>query len=269
MNLLQCNCMDRYKLFLDMAAIAAHSNFFEDGFRQRDLRFLADMISNWIDYTLPEKSLYLHNTQIMRYLNDLAKEGYCVRRTKAKEPRYRLTRVGIIEISRRIAQRRPQYPLEDFYFLYHFIETYGGPIQELVASEGSGFPAALRIELNEILNPVSMVKRQKDFLDLEIKKLRQRSKDNDEVVKIISRMRREQKATDDIVTEIDRKFPYDLNNQKSLKDLYKEIPERMRNFILDIAIQKRNEQLWKPSIEVMETHLKRVETIPKLRPTEI
>ena len=39
----------RLQLLLGAATIAAHSTSVQEGFRQRDVRFLFDLFSNWIE----------------------------------------------------------------------------------------------------------------------------------------------------------------------------------------------------------------------------
>ena len=81
----------------DAAAIAAHARFSSRGFRQKDLRFLLELFWNWVESAMVGPSIAIQNVQIARYLDTLAQEGFAKRLAGGKSPRYRLTRVGLLE----------------------------------------------------------------------------------------------------------------------------------------------------------------------------
>ncbi len=247
---------DNHEIFIASAAIAAHASFdSEGGFRQKDLKFLTDMFSNWVDVTLENQVLTIHNTQVMRYLNDLVKGGFAVRTKGAgAQPRYKLTRTGLMGLVQRLVKRPPRFPLEHFYFVYHIVETYRGPIERLIVDGGMKLTPSQKIELNALFDIRHSLEEHLAFVSVELKKIKQRIQDSEAVTKIVNDARRSGKTTEDLVKTIEEKFPYDLNSQKPLSVFYKEIPAFMRDWILDVALPKRCEQIWRPIADTMEKH---------------
>jgi len=237
------------------ACIAAHANGIKEGFRQKDVKFLIEMLSNWMDMTIGAATIDVHNTQVMRYLNYLVDQDWAKVVARGKQPRYKLTAIGLLTLVSKLVNRPPRYPLENFYFVFHFLETYRPPIEQLLQSESRGLPNAIRIELDFLLDMKKLIDVQLRFLEREVQKLRQRITDSVEVTKIVRKARAEKKITKDVVNEIEKKYPYDLNSQKSLSEFYLEIPDALRDFILDYGIAKRTKQIWIPVLSVMESHV--------------
>lgn len=249
-------------IYILAACIAAHANGVKEGFRQKDVKFLIEMLSNWMDMTLEGSTMDVHNTQVMRYLNYLVDQDWAKIVARGKQPRYKLTAIGLLTLVSKLVNRPPRFPLENFYFVFHFLETYRPPIEQLLQSESKGLPSAIKIELDFLLDMKKFLETQLRFLDRETQKLRQRIADSVEVTKIVRKARADRKISKDVVLEIEKKYPYDLNSQKSLSEFYLEIPEPLRDFILDHGIAKRTKQIWIPVLSAMEAHL---ENLKKLR----
>jgi len=260
---------EQNEIFLIAAAIVAHMNFMTTGFRQKHLKFLIEMFSNWMDVVLKERTLVVHNTQVMRYLSYLTQEGFARSFVRAGQPHYRLTRVGLITLIGKLTQRQPQFPLEHFYFVFHCVETYREALETLVKAEGQQFPMALKIELDSMLDARKTIEAQIHFVDMELKKLKQRVEENQGVMKLVKQFRQAKKPTPELVLAIEKQFPYDLNSQKPLSEFYEEIPPKMRDFVLDTAIQKRVQQIWLPVLAALEKHLEILQQLKaNLRPVK-
>ncbi len=253
--------LQQNEVFFIVAAIAAHSSFDQAGFRQKDIRFLIEMFSNWIDIEFKDRVLAVHNTQIMRYLEQLVTEGDAKRMSREKQPRYRLTRSGLVNLLSKLAYREPGFPLEQFYYVYHFLEAYRGPLEALIQSEGNQFPPALKIEMDSILDVSKLLRAQVEFVENALQLLRKRVEENKAVIEIIREGRKQKKSVAEIVHEIEVKYPYDLNSQKPLSEFYEEMPLKMREFVLDIAIPKRTHQIWMPMLQILEKHLEILRTM--------
>ncbi len=253
--------IEQHEPYLAAACISAHATFIQDGFRQRDVKFMIEMLSNWMDFTFSESALSIHNTQVMRYLNSLLKEGWARPLGRGKQPKYQLTAVGLSGLISKLVNHKPGFPLELFYMIFHFLQTYREPIEALLASETKRLPSAIKIEIDYLLDFKKILESQIRFLEFEIKKLKQRIDDSKAVTQIVKQARAQKKISKDIVKEIEKKFPYDLNSQKPLSEFYEDMPEQIRDFILDIAIEKRTKQIWIPILSVMEEHLKQVHAI--------
>lgn len=242
-------------MYIIAAAICSHASSQESGFRQKDIKFAIEMFSNWMDMTLNQSILSIHNTQVMRYLNMLVKEGWAKVSKRNKVPFYKLTGVGLLTLISKLVNHPPEFPIENFYFRFHVLETYHAPIEALIRAESKKFPESIKIEIDFLLNMEKIIDRQIEFLEFEQKKLKKRMSDSQTVSKIVAQFRSQKKNTNDLIAEIEKRFPYDLNNQKPLSEFYQEIPEPLRNFILDVAISKRVSQLWDPIDHTIANHL--------------
>ena len=113
--------LNRGEIFAAAATIAAHASVYQDGFRQRDVRFLLQLFLNWVERTLGNSPMPISNTQVYRYLEDLVKEGYAKANRRATQPVYRLTRVGLLELVNRIVNKREDNLPDQFFFLCYFL----------------------------------------------------------------------------------------------------------------------------------------------------
>jgi len=247
--------LDHNEVFFLAGTICAQATYYENGFRQRDLKFMIEMFSNWVDLILPDRSLFLHNVQIMRFLEDLVTDGLAKKNGKSKETRYRLTPAGLVEVTHRLVHRKPSFPLENFYFVLHAVDAYRPQIEALLKMEAKSFPAGLRMELESLLEIKKPIREYIDFLNFELKKLRARIEDSKQVLQLVKDSRQKKKSTVDIVSEIEKQFPYDLNSQKALTKFYAEMPTPVSDRILDVGLRKRTEQIWFPLEKVLDLHL--------------
>lgn len=256
--------LEANNVFVIAGCLGAQTIFSTEGFRQKDLKFLIEMFSNWVDVTLKDRVLSVHNTQIMRYLNHLVSEGFAQKVSRKGQPRFRLTRVGLIVLITKLVQRRPQFPLEHFFFGFHMIDAYRNQIETLVKSEGQQFPTALKIELDALFNLQKILDEQLLYVRTELRKLKQRIADSESVEALVKKMRREKRSVQEIANEIDKQYPHDLHSQKPLSQVYNNLPKPVADWILDVAIAKRREQIWLPISEVLEKHVTILERLKEI-----
>jgi hypothetical protein len=246
--------LEHNDIFVIAGCLGAQTIFSAEGFRQKDLKFLIEMFSNWVDTTLKDRVLSVHNTQVMRYLHFLVNQGFAQKTTRKGQPRFRLTRLGLIALLTQLVRRPPQFPLEHFFFGFHMIDAYRHQIETLVMSEGEQFPAALKIELDALFNLRKILDEQLAYIQTELRKLKQRISDSEAVETLVKKMRRDKRSVKEIANEIDKQYPHDLHSQKPLAQVYNELPKPVADWILDVAIAKRREQIWLPISEVLEKH---------------
>ena len=155
--------LDRHRAYFHAAAIAAHARFTKEGFRQKDLRFLIEVFSNWLEMSLEGPSLAVENTQIARYLRGLVDGGWA-KQTGSSIPRYRLTRDGLVEQLSRLVDRRHWWPVEDFLFLYYFLSTYRQRIERLINDAGPLYTGPMKLAIQQLLDIRRFAQRQDDLL---------------------------------------------------------------------------------------------------------
>ncbi len=245
----------RYELFIAAACVGAHANESE-GFRQREVRFLSELFLNWVENGIHKSSLQLQNTQIARYLDHLVAEGFARKISREKHPRYRLTRVGLLELVSRMAETPREKREGSFFFLFYFIKNYGPRIFELVRKEGGQFPSALRIELEALLDAKQLLAREIRETKREMEKLAARSDDARNSSSLCTRLHHGNSRFEEIVKELENRFPYDLNSQKPLSELIFSLPPEARRWELEVGNLCRAAEIWDPERRLLDSYLK-------------
>lgn len=255
----------REELFFVTGAIGAHANSDAKGFRQRDLKFLIELFSNWVESASGEDVLRVQNTQLLRYLDSLTREGYARKIQKQSQPTYRLTRTGLLELLNRVVNRSYLGAKEEFLFLYYFLSTYRPRIEELVQNEGSQFPFALKAELDELLNERALVSKEIERAKFELRKLEARIRDAVKTSKCISDGTKSGRDEAEMIEEVERLYPYELNSQKPLRELMSSIPAKFRSWELTTGNTRRVEIIWRNSEVILKQYLKILEALKPAR----
>ena len=244
-----------YELFVAAGVIGAHASAASEGFRQRDVRFLIELFTNWVEETFPGPVLELSNAQVQRYLDQLVDEGFARRLSRGKLPHYRLSRTGLIELLGRIIPEsfcaQPQY----FFFAYYFMISYRPRLEKLVSDEGKQFPLALKLELEALLDEKGLVKTQIQMAERELKKLEGRIADAVRAGTLARQLYARNVPTLEVASEVEKHYPYDLNSQKPLRELISAVPEDLAKWELQVGGEKRTEYLWKPGREVLQSYI--------------
>ena len=252
---------ESHSIFADAALVAAHANAEDEGFRQRDFKFLIELFSNWMDATLEGQSLVVHNTQSLRLLEESTRLGYLKKIVRVRAPRYVLTPTGLIETCRRMVTRSYIGRLEEFFFLYFFVSTYRDRIAALTEGKSMTFARSLKVELEHVLNPAALLRTQTELVKKEIEKLDVRVKEGFSAASLARDGFSSGKNLDQVVGDIQRHFPYELNNQKPLHELMGGLPAAVRKWELEEGPKKRSEKLWSPSREMLKYYLKVLESL--------
>lgn len=253
----------RHELFVAAGVLAAHSTYERDGFRQRDVRFFIELFSNWVEITLDAMTLELNNTQVARYLAATCDEGYARRFTRNRQPRYHLTRTGLIEMLRRIVTREHFPSPEHVFFLNYFVRNYRPRIQAMVESQGKKFPLALRLELEGLLDIETFLHAEEDRANRELQKIDARIRDGSKTSALAQELLAAGKPIEEVVREVERHFPYELNSQKPLTELIAVLPDWQKKWELETGAMLRAEQIWLPTRTMLLGYLqvlKRLQT---------
>jgi hypothetical protein len=232
------------------AAIAAHARFGREGFRQKDLHFVLELFSNWLESSLEGPSLDVENTQIARFLDDLIEEGWA-KQTAGHRPRYQLTRDGLVEQLGRLVERSHWWPIEDFFFVYYFLDSYRGRIERLIDQAGPLYPGPMKLAIRQLLDARRLAEREEELLGMEVAKLDLRIRDCQKTSALVKEGKLTGKHADDILKEIQEKVPYRLNNQKPMKELFTETPNEDWLWEMEVGSQQREAKIWGPLKELL------------------
>lgn len=253
----------QFELFVASATIAAHASCDAGGFRQRDVKFLIELFSNWVESGLGGFALPAKNTQVLRYMSALVSEGYARKVSKRGQPCYRLTRTGLLELLMRIVNRNYTGQREHFFFLFYFIRNYKGRILGLVRAEGKQFPPALQLELDALLDESELVRREIKEAERELARIGRRISDAESTSKLMTEGRRKGEALESMVKQVERFYPYELNSQKPLHELISGIPADHRHWELESGNLRRVADIWKPSQRMLQGYYECLQQLAK------
>lgn len=245
---------ETHKLYFISGVLAAHANSPELGFRQKDLRFYIELFSNWMESTLKDSSLLIHNAQISRFLIEMEKNGLIKKLRSSSPPRYQLTRVGVIELFSTLVSPEEILPLEHFYFLHYVIDNYGNQIADLANQDRGLFSGSLKIEFDSLRDPKRLIEKQIRFVDREISKLALRIDEGLKASQLAIEKFKKNHSLKEVIEEITKKYPYELNNQKPLPELMSEIPESRSRWELEQGALERAHKLWTPLKSYFESY---------------
>jgi hypothetical protein len=247
------------RLYFAAAALAAHSNSQAGGFRQRDLRFMLGLFLNWMDATVKNSDQFIHSNQIKRYLENLVELGHARRTHAGRVPRYELTRSGLVEMVSTLMKVPVTAPIEQFFLVYFFAKTYGGRIGEMVEQKENRLPRAIRVELEALLDVNELVTQQIRYVRRELTKLDERIRETSGAAELASKMSRAGHPAVEIIQSVSSQFPYDLNSQKPMSELFHEVPASLRVWELTVANRARVGILWQPMRDYLTSYLKTLE----------
>ena len=253
--------LQRYEMFAAAAAVSAHAHAPEEGFRQRDIKFLIELFTNWIESMLGAQTLPIQGTQVLRYLEMLVAEGYARKTTRKKAPNYRLTRTGLIELLSRMTYRGASARQEDFYFIFYFISSYAERIEALVRVEGQQFPPSLQLEVRTLLSTENLLHAEIARVRKALTGLEDRMRNGKSTVSVVRQKQTAAVPASDIILEVQKRFPYELNSQKPLSELLTGIPSQYRLWELTEGTERRVTHLWEPIQRNLSSYLAQLQTL--------
>ncbi|MGE3681793.1 MAG: hypothetical protein AB7G93_08710 [Bdellovibrionales bacterium] len=219
------------------------------------MRFLVDLFCNWLDAIIKPAHFRVHNTQVLRYVQDLRNRGWVRATGSGQKSRYTLTRLGLLELIQELSNPSARVHLEEFIFAYYFLSAYGARIVELIRREGSGFSRALQLEVSERLEPKRFIRARLETLEYEIKRLKLRMRETDETVELATKLARQGESIDIIVAQTAARYPYELHAQKPMTDLMREIPAELRFWELTEGNRFRVKLMWAGVLRDLERQI--------------
>jgi len=258
----QQSAAKRHDLLLSASTIACHANAHDQGFRQRDLRRMIEFSVNWAYPEFDEGGIPVENTQIRRYLDQLVSEGFA-RKSRAKMPRYSLTRMGLIELVSCMVNRRYFYNKDEFFYLYYIVRDYQRGLKRIIEREGARLSYGSRLELAELFNSKAVLENQLFYSEQELKKLGQRMQDQTNIARFAKSFIDENLPYEELTKEVDRRFPYCFNGAIPLSQFVKNVTPRRIIWELCVGSVKRRDHVWKPAYEALELHVAQLKRLLK------
>lgn len=244
-------------IFINAAIIGAYANSMasDTGFRQRDIKFYIDLLSNWMETTIPSGVLNIQNTQIQRILDSLVTEGFLRKTQKNDVPYYGLKSLGLIEIVSRLVEDDGMENLDQFFFVYHFVLLYSSKMNSMLLEKNNTISKAYQLEVENLLNSKNLVQRQIEKIQFKIVRLEDRINECRKMSKLAKGYFEKNLPLKTIVEKIEKLYPYQLNNQKNMNELFAELSPDMQLIELTEAPAMRADSLWEPLLNHYKSYL--------------
>lgn len=234
------------EVYLYAGLLATFANIKSQGFRQKDVKFYIELLSNWMESTFKGPGIELQNTQIQRFLDQLCKEHVLKKSHSKTPPLYTMPPIGTLEIITRLVTLDLSKDLEDFIFLFHFIKLYSNKMEQLLLDGRDQLPKSYILEMKHLLNPENLLELQIQKINLEIEKLDERINDAQKMSELAKSLFKQNNNIDDVVQKMEELYPYQLNYQKKMGVLFKELSDDIKYLEMSSAPQLRAETLWGP-----------------------
>lgn len=251
----------KHQVYINTAILAAYLNLSDKGFRQKDVKFYIELLSNWMESTFSEHGIIIQNTQVQRILNELVLENILVKTNQGKNPYYNIKPIGLIELLNRIVSSDMSSNLEDFFFLYHIVTFYNEKLEMLLDKDQITLSQSYRTEFKFLLNKKLILEKQKQSILKEIEKLEIRIKEAKRMTEVANDLKKKGKSLNEIIKVISTNYPYQLNNQKIMMDLFKELRSDIQMHEITDGPLLRAQTLWEPLLSYYKNYMNILNTL--------
>lgn len=233
--------------FMSAALIAVHATAGSHGFRQRDVRFFLELFADWVR----PGSLVVHNAQVLRHLKTLVEQGQARASFRDGKPVYRLTSGGILELTGSLARAAETDAFEVFLFIHYFVASYRSLVESQLSGLRPPLPHGVLLEARMNLDPAGLAKRRLEHLEREIQRLDIRATESVATATLVVNHLREGGTLQSATEEIQRRYPYQLNAQKPLRELMSQLPGELQRHELETGPGLRSELIWRPMLSCL------------------
>jgi hypothetical protein len=252
--------ISRSNVYIGAATLAAHASYIREGFRIRDMLFFTELFLNW-NSDFEEPSEPFQATQISRYLDKLVVDGFARRSGRGRIQLFRLTRLGLLELVGRLADVQSPLPIEQTLFRIYFLKGYRPWLERLVKDGQSLVPPALAIELAALLDVETVVEHEIKRFERSLLRVEKRISDAQETSALVKNRLNAGVPFEEVVNEVERRFPYELNSMKPLGELISSIEVDQRPWELQSGNLLRVSTLWEPQRMLLKEVLRQLRTI--------
>lgn len=232
--------------FLIPAALAAHAQSGQAGFRQRDVKFFSELFSNWVKFGGIGVTFPLHNTQVLRFLRFLCEDHQAKLIGRGRVPKYRLTRNGLFNLLSFMVNRSYLNSKADCLLSLYFLSSYSRQLRTLVATSSQDFSKAHRIEIEELLDIPKFLARQISLIDKEILRLNERIESARKIGRDYGKLKSSGVGLEGIAKHIGVHYPYELNSMRNFSELLESLPDDVLEWELSQGFVLRSAQIFSP-----------------------
>lgn len=247
-----------HPIFFPMGALAAQTTGASTGFRQKDLKFYAELFSNWVQLGGVGATHAIHNTQVMRFLRELVSDHHARVTQKRKQPSYHLTRAGVFTITSHLVSRSYLEERSHCILMWYFLKSYGHQIRESMQRAGNEFSRAHQIELEQLLDRERFLHRQIQLVRHEIQRLKGRITCAFEIEKYVRTRLNAGMSLASCIEHVASLYPYELNPQRPFSVTLRELPPAVCEWEITDGSRLRAQHLFDSVAEDLVNHERRL-----------
>lgn len=244
-----------FEVYKYSALLACYATYGVEGFRPAQFKFFIELLSNWMSSFFKNDLLEVQNTQVIRELDSMVKQSVLRKEVGV----YLVNPAGLIEALNHISHPAGIDKLETFYFKIHFLTFYKDKFFHMVTENRSTLPSSTELALKHLLDPKNLLESQKKLLDEEIQNLEKRINENKKQISYTKSLLNENLPLDIITHRVSERFPYELDYQKSMKELFANFSPDLKAKELIEAPKSRIETLWNPTLNYLKDFRRRLE----------
>lgn len=258
-DILSCYNVTMIKIFY-AALIATWLNREEKGFRQRDVKFYHDLIIDWMETSPSAKNYTIQNTQMMRFLESLVKKQWLLKK-KGTTPYYTFNNKYFMDLIKESLSISEDDPYDLFFLQFHLASVYKETLSELLFIRGIELSRGQKMDLEHLFNSKLLLRSQKERIEIEINKLDLRKKEVEKMIEFAKQDLASGSDAMDVVGKIEKKYPYQMQYQKSMSKTFADLHPKLRILELTSNSEKRLKTLWDPTENYLRGYLKTLEEL--------
>ena len=127
-------------------------------------------------------------------------------------------------------------------------------IASIIAAEGAQFPLSLKLELQSLLDTSALIATEMTRVDHAITRMETRVHDALKTSELVRNRLTSGVAFRDVVSEAEKKYPYELNSMKPLSELIRELAPDQQRWELEDGNLHRAHIMWQPQLAILREY---------------
>lgn len=225
-------------------------------FRQREVRFMTELFATW-RLTPTERQFLpaLHNNQIARFLEKYHQLGW-LKVYKKNQPSYALSRAGLVGIIMELRDISLTASVNEFIFVHYLLQNYRPHLSKLFSMEKHSLPLDQKLEIEKILDSKHFISQKILETEVRIEYWKRRISETQQVAKLAEEKLSQNKNIAEVISTIEKSYPYEMNYSKPITQLVAEIPENLQRWEITEGNRLRSRSIWSIYLNRLELDLK-------------
>lgn len=236
-------------IFLSASLLASYASY--HSYRARDIKFFYELFNNWFA-TMVQDTKSIQIIQIQRYLDKKIKKGEVIQ-AKAERFKYTLSPIGILSTLKEVFESSDEINPNESFFRIYFISSYAPKFISLMDQKHMAFPFLVKDEIQMMLSTKRIFEKEFEKIDKAERVFKERRDSALACAKFVEKRTSEVNFLN-LLSEVEEKFPYEMNPVKPLSKLISELPTDFQKIEITSGMKKRATQLWNPVLENLSAY---------------